>query len=331
LSQRPELDEFVQRAFNMAGRTRLDSAAVEVLDAFAAGGTEALLLKGPVLARVLYRPDEHRAYGDLDLLVPPSDLDRARRVLPRLGYINESDELGIDDVAGVVRSETWSRLKEAPIEGATVMPPMIDLHWGLAGCEADAETTWRVLSTRRTWIEIAGRRVPVLDLDGLALHAATHAAQHGPDNLKVLADLARALERWDRDVWRSAAQLAERVEGTPAFAAGLRLVPAGAELARELGLPPTDELTWAILNRESRPRGTFHLDALVRARGVRERLDVLRRSLFPSRKWIRWHYGLDEDAGWLRLAGAYAAQLLRAPAWAARAWGYRHRRRRAGS
>src|SRR5262249_62109186 len=145
LSRRPELDEFVQRAFNMAGRRRLDAAAIELFDALGEAGGEALLLKGPVLARLLYRPDEHRAYGDLDLLVAPSDLALARAVLARLGYLNESVELGIDDVAGVVRSETWSRLEEPPIEGVTVMPPMVDLHWRLAGCDADAETTWRVL------------------------------------------------------------------------------------------------------------------------------------------------------------------------------------------
>src|SRR5262249_58494084 len=122
-----------------------------------------------------------------------------------------------------------------------------------------------VLSTHRGWIELEGRRVPVLDPDGLALHAATHAAQHGPDNLKAVSDLERALERWDHEVWSTAARVAEQVDGTLAFAAGLRLVPAGADLARELGLPPSDEVTWAILTRKERPRGTFHLDALVRA------------------------------------------------------------------
>ena len=54
------------------------------------------------------------------------------------------------------------------------------------------------------------------------MHLATHAAQHGPAYPKHVDELALALERWPADVWDSAALLAQEIDATKAFAAGLR-------------------------------------------------------------------------------------------------------------
>ncbi len=284
---------------------------------------EPLLLKGPALARALYRPGEHRGYSDVDLLVAPRDLARARQTLAERGYVNATEGLGVDDVAGVLHSETWARAVEAGLEHV-----LVDLHWRLFGCQASAESAWEALTARRAWVELDGRRVAVLAPEGLALHVATHAAQHGPGDAKAMADLARGVERWAASVWREAARLAADLGATASLAAGLRLNPRGAELARELGLPRTDQLDWAILHREARPRGAFHLQAMARARGPRQRLEVLRRSLLPTRRWIAYQYPWAA-ASRVRLVAAYGAHLLRAPVWAARAWRYRRRERRA--
>ena len=326
MTHRPELDEFVARVRNVPRQAELDAAAVEVLDAFESIGVESLLLKGPALAGTLYVvAGEHRGYCDVDLLVALEDLPRARSALAELGYTRLTDLLGIENVGGVLHAEAWERRSER----LDRQPLVIDLHWRLAGCEAPAPLVWGALAPRRALIELGGRRAAVLDRVGLAMHLATHAAQHGPDDLKTLADLTRGLERWPIEVWRSAASLAAALDGTAAFAAGLRLLPSGAKRADELGLPSTEELDWAIRNRDARPRGTFHLQALARARGARGRLGVLRSSLFPTRNWIANEY-LWVAGSRGRLVAAYAAHLLRAPAWAARAWRYRRRQRRAG-
>jgi hypothetical protein len=324
LSRRPELDEFVERVRDVPRQDLLDAAAVECLDALEVAGVEALLLKGPALDRRLYQPREHRGYSDIDLLVDPQGLDKARQTLAGLGY-DSGEPPGIDDVAGVLHAEAWFRYPDLEVR-----PLVIDIHWRLAGCDAPADVTWEELAARRGRIELDGRAVATLTDDGLALHLATHAAQDGPVNVKALADLDRGVKRWPLEVWRSAARLANDLDGTQAFAAGLRLTRPGAELARELELPPSDELDWAIHNRETRPRGTFHLHALAEARGAAQRLDVIRRSLFPRREWITWEYRWAEDAGTTGLIAAYALHLLRAPTLAARAWRYRSRERRAG-
>jgi Uncharacterised nucleotidyltransferase len=306
--EHPALGEFRERVRGVRGRDEI---------------VRCLVLKGPALAQLLYTRDEHRTYSDVDLLISPEDLPRAREALVELGCTGGGEKSGIDDVAGILHSELWVLWTE----GGRPVP--VDLHWRLAGCEAPPADAWRELRARRTWIELAGRRVPVLDHVGLALHLATHAAQHGPLALKTIGDLERGIERWSLEVWRSAARLAREVQGTPAFAAGLRLIPSGAALAGELDLPPTDELSWRILHHDARPRGTFHVQAWAQARGIRERANLLRRSLIPKPEWIGWEYQWARRSRVL-LVVAYVMHVLRAPVWAARAWRFRRRAWRAG-
>ena len=315
------LDDFVARANERLRRDELDKAAVATLEAFDAADVDALLLKGPALAQRLYSPGEIRAYTDIDLMVPPRDLDRARERLVALGYTRLGEELGIVDVAGIQYSETWAGQPKPDV------PVWLDLHWRLSGCEAPADLAWNELAESRSSIELEGKQVPVPGDNGLALHLALHAAQHGPRKSKALGDLVRGIERWPVEVWRGAADLAEAVEALPTFSAGLRLVPAGARLASRLGLPATPELDWEIHHADSRPRGTFHLEALAEGQGTRERLSVLWRALVPTPQWMRTQFPWARTR--LLLIVAYAWHMMRAPVWAARA--ARFRRARASS
>src|SRR5205807_6783908 len=101
----------------------------------------------------------------------------------------------------------------------------------------------------------------------------------------------------------------------------------GVEAAR-LGLPATPELDWTIRHIATRPRGSFHLQALAAADGLGEAWRILRRSLLPRRAWIV-HEHPWASSGTLRLLVAYVLHLVRARAWAARAWRFRQRARRA--
>ena len=312
--------EFTARASNVGSREILDRAAVDALAAFEAAGTGALLLKGPVLARRLYRPGEQRSYLDIDILVDPDALEAARSALVGLGYNKDrADASGVDNFLGVVHAETW-----AARTGCS-----IDLHWQLPGCRCAPRHAWSVLHGGRDTLEIANGQAPVPGPDALALHVATHAAQGGLDDVKAIGDLARAVERWPLDRWRAAASLADALDATAAFAAGLRLLAQGAALAGELGLPATAELEWEIRHQSLRPRGTFHVRGLLDADGWAARARVVRRSLFPRSAWIRaqmpWARG-----GRFALAAAYALHVARAPSWGLRAYLFDRRARRAG-
>jgi hypothetical protein len=308
-------------AFAEAETARLARATAEVLTALEAAAVDVLLLKGPALAALLYPAGEHRSYSDIDLMVAPGDRDVTERVLTDLTFGNADSETGVDDVGHVVHAHTWHR---ADPDGYT----MVDLHHWLSGAEAPAAQAWEHLLAHRTWIDVAGRRAAVLDREGQAMHLALHASQHAAFAERLLYELDLALRRWPHEVWDAAADLAAAIDATRAFAAGLRLVPRGAAEAVRLQLPSTDEEDWAIKNRAARPRGTFHVQAWTEARTVPERLAILRLALFPSRAWIVRHDPTARDST-LRLIVAYARHLARAPAWAARAWVFERRARRA--
>ena len=300
----------------------LEPVAAKLFAAFDGAGISALLLKGAALSRLLYEPGEHRAYVDLDLLVAPADLERASELMRQLGYRNTAERLGIDDVGNVVHADTW-------LAPAGVAAHEIDVHRWLPGAQAAAEAAWESLARHRTTIELAGATIPALDREGQALQLATHAAQHGPTYFKGLSELSLAIERWEPGVWRGAAQLAAELDAIDPFAAGLRLLPQGTQVASELGLPHRSALDWEIRNLDKRPRGAFHVDAFGGAATWRERLALGRRALLPNRRWLEIEYHWAKRSRAL-LVPAYVLHLARAPVWAARAWAFRRRARRAG-
>lgn len=298
-------------------RNGLDRTAAQLFAAFTEAGIGALLLKGPVLARVLYRPGEEREYNDVDILVEPAALERARELLRTRGWMCLREALGVEDVGGGLHAETWV------IEDITV-----DLHWRLPGTEAPADTTWKVLYPPHQLIDLDGRCVETLSQAGLALHIALHTAQHGGKYNLGPPDLKLALERWPLDVWRRAKALAYEINATEAFAVGLQLAPAGRELARRLALPEITQLNWT--PADEWPRGTFHLRALANARSPWQRAHVIRRALLPPANWILSEYPWAERRRALLIV-AYAMHVLRAPLWGSRALRFHRRRVRSSS
>lgn len=321
LNRQLALQQFVERVAprRFPDTSQIDDAAAKVVAALEERDVVPLLLKGRALSVLLYRSGEHRSYSDVDLLVGPEDLAVAQQVLAGLGYAKAPS---LEDVGGVIHATVWMRTD--PGTGSLLS---LDLHARLPGARAEPEVVWEALGTHRIWIDVSGHRAAALDRPGQAMHLALHAAQHGAGYAKHLEELSLALERWPDPIWATAASLAETVGGLQLFAAGLRLVQEGELAAATLGLPATGELDWALRNRQGRPRGTFHLQAMREAESAWDALGILRRSLLPSRSWIvrehRW-----AAVSPLLLVTAYAAHVVRTPVWALRAFLYRKRANR---
>lgn len=315
------LVEFAARGVNLRRRERLDAVAVEAIEALREGGIDAVVLKGAALAETLYGPDLERGYFDIDLMIAPPARAEATPVLTTLGYTNVITERGVDDVAGVLHAEAWSRLD------AEIGNVMIDLHWKLYGAFAPPEVAWDTLRAGAEPMTLAGQVVLRLSRPALALHTALHLAQHGPDDAKAAADLRLALTRWDQDVWRDAAQLAVELQAIDAFAAGLRLSPEGTLVADDLAVFPSEQAAWDMAHRHLRPRGADHLSALAAAGTLGARAHLLRRALLPSAAWIR------SEIRWAHrsrghMAAAYLLHLVRTPLWATRAYRFARSRSR---
>jgi hypothetical protein len=275
------------------GRTlATDRVTAEVSSAFRAAGIRSILLKGPALARWLYDDGALRTYLDCDLLVSPEAFSGAERILMGLGFQRE----GLDTIPHdwPKHARTWYR------EGGG----NVDLHRTLVGVGVPDVELWQILSSKTETMKVGGVTVEVLDLPGRALVVALHAAKDGTRKGKVRHDLGHALERVETGIWREASRLASRLGALPAFGAGLRLLPPGQHLARELDLPTEVPMEAALRSRGAAPPFAVGIEWLARAPGFRGKLALVGRKLVPPPAFMRSWTPLARR-GLLGLAAAY--------------------------
>ncbi len=267
-------------------------------------GVEAILLKGPVIAAWLYDDGELRSYCDVDLLVSPADFERATAALGELGFVN--------------RLVGAHPIEHSVTERELVGPDNvnIDLHRGLIGVKTSFERCWEVLRRQTVTFSLASYGdVLVLDEPARLMHLPLHAAQNGPADSKALDDLGRGLAKANFDAWREAAAVAERLDATEAFAAGLRLLPAGEVLAEALTLPRSVNVELYLRTR-SAPSAALFFEKLAATAGLSAKIALIRRKLFPTAVYL----GSQSTAGrvramalvrpWARRAISLATRLL---------------------
>ena len=297
----PDLNQLNGPVAAVADRLRIDAATAEVLARLEAGGVGALLLKGPSFAAWLYRDGERLVYKDVDLLIAPGDMDAVAGALAELGFRQRVEQKALPRWWLGHASEWWRAT-----DGV-----QIDVHRTLSGIGVDANTAWVTLSAETDELAVAGRGARTFTLPALALHVALHAAHHGADAGKPLDDLERALEIADDELWSRAAALAEELDATDAFAAGLRLKPAGVAVAERLALPAGGSVEVA-LRAASAPAEALGFERLARASTWRERADIVGHKLLPPPEFMR-HWSPAAAGSRRMLILAY----LRRPFWIA--------------
>lgn len=251
---------------------RLETLVAENAATLADVGVETIVLKGVSFARLLY-PEGGRVSGDVDLLVQHSDVARASTALEAHGFVlrppAERLPMATDAAIGFAR----------PGKGGVEC--FIDLHWNMHGSLTTPEHTWRVLSANTRELDVAGRPVRVLSPAGCALHVALHAARSGLGG-KRREDLRRAVRRLPPRVWARAAVLARELELEDAFAAGVRLIPIGVELADRLELTTTRPDPWRFPCAWP-VHGSERVRVVLVRRSPREAARLVRTALFPGK------------------------------------------------
>jgi hypothetical protein len=270
-----------------------DRVTAEVSTAFRAAGIRSILLKGPALARWLYDDGALRPYMDCDLLVSPEAFSAAERILVELGFTREGLDTIPDDWPRHAR--TWYRHG-----GGNV-----DLHRTLVGVGVPDGELWHVLSSETEGMQVGGAEVEVLRPPGRALVVALHAAKDGTRKDKVRHDLGHALERVEVTIWQEAGRLAARVDALPTFATGLRLLPPGEQLARDLELPTEVPMEAALRIHRAAPPFAVGLEGLAKTPGFRRKLALVGRKLVPPPSFMRSWSSLARR-GNLGLIAAYA-------------------------
>jgi len=278
----------------------IDVVTAEVIDAMSVAGVQVLLLKGPTTADWLYRHGPARAYSDSDLLVAPGFLERAEAVLDELAFVRCAPPEG-DPEKLPVHGQPWMRA-----DGG-----LVDLHRTLhGGVWATPDAVWSTLVGSSEIMRVGGSRARVLNEPARCLLLALHAAHHQGelDLPQATEDLARALDAVAEESWVGAAGLAAQLDAEGMFATGLRRVPAGAALAKQLSL--LDPRMVSTGESGSTTPLVLGLERLATTAGLPAKLRLLRHELFPAPTELRWWSKLAQR-GPLGLVAAYAGRVLR--------------------
>lgn len=266
----PSQPDVVAVGVNLA----VDAVAAEIVAALQRSGVHSVLLKGPPTIRWLYCSDAGRFSTDVDLLVECEQGAAAEDVLRQLSFRPLPQTSGPEDPR---HAHAWERDAE-PVE--------VDLHSTIAGAGVPPGEVWHVVSGETERLELTGVTAEIPNEPLRALLTALHAGQHGIRWGQALGDLERALEVASDDVWRRAAELAEKLAAVPALRAGLDLTDPGRQLADRLGLSRAKTVE-GILRAQTAPNLTLGLQRLAEAKGTKARLAFLRRKLVPSAEWMR--------------------------------------------
>lgn len=191
---------------------RLALEVQAVLRALGEAGAPVALLKGIHLMDAVYASPAHRPLSDVDLLIRPTDLARARTALARLGY-----EAAPREAAFGLRADREVRLVR-PGEAATALDLHTDLnrptrhHWFPMG------EIWR----RTVATEFEGEDARVLSPADNLVFLCAHAVPHAFGQLIWLCDIAR-LAPQDAEQQTAVFEAAREARARRAVWAGLAL------------------------------------------------------------------------------------------------------------
>jgi Uncharacterised nucleotidyltransferase len=300
--------EIAEESTVAAARTLLlDAVAAECISVLRAEDIRAILLKGPVTARWLYSEREVRDYVDVDLLVAPDQFRPALGALAALGYRDTQEKRSPNEIAPHAHLLVLEQTERGGSGARFPAGTSLDLHWSFHGIGA-TDKFWPTIAARTERLRISGLEVEVPDQTTRALLIALHAATSGPFAVQALADLDRALARVPTEAWKSAYDLAERLDAVPRFVAGLAMRPAGRELVRRVYPDGRIDVASA-LRVTGIPPVAGGLERLRMTSGARGKARLLARELVPSRSFMRMWSPLAAR-GMLGLALAYAYRPL---------------------
>lgn len=287
-----------------------------VLASFRAGEVEVLVLRGPALGRALYGDTAMRPFTDLDLLVVPGDVARARQCLERAGAVL---------AAGVAERRYFEKYHLHLVLTRPASGAVIELHWALDHRYTPYTIDSRDLFRKARRMDLAGCpcRFPSVEADLLAnaVHLVKHACflpyVRGSEALRrqlldagwliLVCDLALEIEQARSTLdWQRLFDMSRHWNVTRELA--LALCCARDMLGGDLHLPWMDDeahrlsscerLCHAGLRRVAGSRRLGRTRARAMLRPARA-LD-LARYLQPGRRYLRWRYRLRAPAAvWL--------------------------------
>lgn len=185
----------------------LATELTKVLRVLGEAGVRVIPLKGVTLAESLYGDPAFRVCWDLDILVPATEVVRARRLILAHGYTSPFSEKFF--VNHQLRTSADCPL--IPQVQREALSYLLELHWTLLQHSSrDADAMRNLWSEARPEVFFS---VPAYSLspEWEFLYLAAHAAYHKWQILKWLADIHELCTSTEID-WQKVREMAERFE-----------------------------------------------------------------------------------------------------------------------
>ena len=190
---------------------RLEALAVRTAELLDTAGINWRLTKGAALAHLDYPDPSVRTFGDVDLVVHPSDWSAAFGLLAASGYRRQAPTLpgGYDARYG----------KGATLTTADGLE--VDLHRRFAIGRFGVTARMEAVFASSGALMLAGRTLPVMDPVGRLVHACFHAALGGFRGLRAFRDVAQLILVTGAD-WQAAFSIARSWKAEAVVAAAIK-------------------------------------------------------------------------------------------------------------
>jgi hypothetical protein len=222
------LEDLRHRFLNNARRSLLlTGELLRLLGLFAAHGVRAVPFKGPTLAAYAYGNLALRQFTDLDLLVLPAELSRARGLLAAEGYCSGLPLAPAQEeahLAAIGHMPFFHEGRTCTVEPHARLAPRA-FHFPL-----DLERLWPRLRP----LSLNGREVPALAAEDLLLVLCVHGAKHVWTRLGWVCDVAELLRVRQAMNWAAVVQEARSLRCQ-------RMLLLGLVLAHDLLQAPVPE------------------------------------------------------------------------------------------
>ena len=174
------------------------------------------IFKGSLLAQMAYGEVSLRQAGDIDVLISPSHLDRAKSLLESLGY-QMMPSLTQAQLSSHVRSHC--EIQFIRDDWFTV----VDLHWALAPKSFTFKLETDDVLARLQPLTIADTQIETLAIEDLVLYQSMHGAKHLWRRIEWISSLGELLRSAESIAWDIVVERASKAHATRMLALGLRL------------------------------------------------------------------------------------------------------------
>jgi hypothetical protein len=182
-------DEFRQRYENNARRNLVFVGELfRVLDCLEAHGIETIPYKGPVLAEAVCGDLALREFSDLDVVVRPQDVTRAKQALKTLHYAPNLELSPVEERA-YLRSG-YELTFDGPLG-----KNLLEIQWAIVPRFFAVDFSVEDFFGRAVLVDLGGRKVKMLSAEDLLLALCVHSAKHAWTRLCWLRDIAAVTQQ----------------------------------------------------------------------------------------------------------------------------------------